>query len=89
MTRLFLSYSHQDEVLRKELEKHLAALQRSGVIDIWQDRRVGPGDEFGHEISKQLEAADIVLLLVSADFLASDYCFDIEMRRALERALLG
>ncbi|MBV2137066.1 MAG: toll/interleukin-1 receptor domain-containing protein [Candidatus Thiodiazotropha sp. (ex Ctena orbiculata)] len=85
MIRLFLSYSHQDEDLRKELEKHLAALRRDGVIDIWQDRRIGPGDEFDREISNQLESADIVLLLVSSDFLHSDYCYDIEMKRALER----
>ena len=84
MIRLFLSYSHQDEDLRKELEKHLAALRRDGVIDIWQDRRIGPGDEFDREISNQLESADIVLLLVSSDFLHSDYCYDIEMKRALE-----
>jgi hypothetical protein len=84
MMRLFLSYSHQDEDLRKEEEKHLAALRRDGVIDIWQDRRIGPGDEFDREISNQLESADIVLLLVSSDFLHSDYCYDIEMKRALE-----
>ncbi|PUB78700.1 MAG: hypothetical protein DBO99_05865 [gamma proteobacterium symbiont of Ctena orbiculata] len=89
MIRLFLSYSHQDEDLRKELEKHLAALRRDGVIDIWQDRRIGPGDEFDREISNQLESADIVLLLVSSDFLHSDYCYDIEMKRALERHAEG
>lgn len=89
MIRLFLSYSHQDEDLRKELEKHLAALRRDGVIDIWQDRRIGPGDEFDREISNQLEAANIVLLLVSSDFLHSDYCYDIEMKRALERHAEG
>ncbi len=89
MIRLFLSYSHQDEDLRKELEKHLAALRRDGVIDIWQDRRIGPGDEFDREISNQLKSADIVLLLVSSDFLHSDYCYDIEMKRALERHAEG
>lgn len=85
MIKLFLSYSHQDENLRKELEKHLASLRREGVIDVWQDRRIGPGDEFAREISNQLESADIVLLLVSSDFLHSDYCYDIEMKRAMER----
>ena len=89
MIKLFLSYSHQDEDLRKELEKHLAALRRDGVIDIWQDRRIGPGDEFDREISNQLESADIVLLLVSSDFLHSDYCYDIEMKRAMERHAEG
>jgi hypothetical protein len=55
MIRRFLSYSNQDEDLRKEAQKHLAALRRDGVIDIWQDRRIGPGDEFDREISKQPE----------------------------------
>lgn len=59
------------------------------MIDIWQDRRIGPGDEFDREISNQLESADIVLLLVSSDFLHSDYCYDIEMKRALERHAEG
>ena len=56
MMRLFLSYSHQDEDLRKEVEKHLAALRWDGVIDIWQNRRIGPGDEFDLEISNQRES---------------------------------
>lgn len=59
------------------------------MINIWQDRRIGPGDEFERKISRQLEAADIVLLLVSADFLHSDYCYDIEMTRAMERHFEG
>jgi hypothetical protein len=61
-------YSHQDKDLRKEVGKHLAALRRDDLIDIWQDRRIGPGDEFDREISNQLESADIVLQLVSSDF---------------------
>jgi hypothetical protein len=61
-------YSHQDEDLRKHVGKHLAALRRDDLIDIWQDRRIGPGDEFDREISNQLESADIVLQLVSSDF---------------------
>ena len=63
--------------------KHLAALRRDGVIDIWQDRRIGPSDEFDREISNQQESADIVLLLVISDFLHSHYCYDIEVKRAL------
>ena len=82
-------YSHQDEDLRKEVGKHLAALRRDGVIDIWQDRRNGPGDEFDREISNQPESEDIVLLLVSSDFLHSHYCYDIEMKRVLEHHAEG
>jgi internalin A len=83
--RVVYSYSHRDENLRNELETHLKLLQRQGRIDTWSDRRIDAGDEWKQRISDNFEAADIVLLLVSADFLASDYCFEIEMRRALER----
>ena len=82
---VFFSYSHQDEGLRNELEKHLSLLQRQSVIDIWSDHRIGPGEELGGEIDRHLESADIILLLVSPDFLNSDYCYDIEMKRAMER----
>ena len=85
MAHVFFSYSHADEELRNELEKHLAGLLRQGVITTWHDRRIGPGEELHGQIDEQLNAADIVLLLVSADFLASDYCHDVEMMRAMER----
>jgi hypothetical protein len=82
---LFYSYSHKDEALRDELETHLSLLRRQGVISGWHDRRIGAGSEWAGQIAHQLEAADVILLLVSADFLASDYCYDVEMKRALER----
>lgn len=85
MARIFISYSHKDEALRAELEKHLALLRREGAIELWSDHRILPGSEFDQDIARALEEAQIVLLLVSADFLASDYCFGVEMRRALER----
>ena len=85
MATLFFSYSHRDETLRDELEIHLTMLKRQGVITTWHDRRIGAGKEFGKEISHYLEEAEIILLLVSPDFLASDYCYDVEMARALER----
>ena len=81
----FMSYSHTDEELRHELEKHLAGLRRQGVISTWHDRRIGPGEEIHGQISAQLDSAEIILFLVSADFLASDYCYDGEMLRAMER----
>lgn len=89
MLELFFSYSHRDEPLRNELEVHLAMLKRQGVITTWDDRRIGAGKDFGNEISDSLDRADIVLLLVSPYFLASDYCYDVEMRRALERHHAG
>ena len=85
MAHVFFSYSHADEALRNELEKHLSVLRREDVITTWHDRRIGPGEELHGQINDQLNAADIVLLLVSADFLASDYCYDVEMMRAMER----
>ncbi|WP_438036742.1 pentapeptide repeat-containing protein [Sorangium sp. So ce204] len=83
--RLFFSYSHEDEGLRNDLEKHLAPLERDGLVRGWHDRRIAAGDEWAGQIDRNLEEADVILLLVSADFLASDYCFDREMKRALER----
>ncbi len=80
---VFFSYSHQDEELRNELEKHLSLLRRQGVIDLWSDHRINPGEELAGKIGQHLESADIILLLVSPDFLNSDYCYDIEMKRAM------
>ena len=85
MPSLFLSYSHKDEAVRDELEVHLAMLKRQGIIDAWHDRRIAAGDEWDHVIKENLENADIILLLVSPYFLASSYCYDIEVKRALER----
>jgi hypothetical protein len=83
--RIFFSYSHRDEAFRRTLEKHLSILKRQGVIQGWSDRDITAGDEWMIEIDENLEAADIVLLLVSDEFIASDYCWDKEMMRALER----
>ena len=85
MTTVFFSYSHVDEDLRDMLEKHLSALKHQGMIDTWHDRCIRAGDEFSSETSDKLESASIILLLVSADFIASSYCYDVEMKRALER----
>ena len=82
---LFYSYSHNDEALRNKFEIHLKLLQRQKVIDGWYDRKIGEGSEWKDTIDSNLETADIILLLISADFLASDYCFDIEVYRAMER----
>jgi TIR domain len=87
--KVFFSYSHRDESLRDELEKHFSLLKRSAIIETWHDRRIGVGKDFDKSISQYLESADIILLLISADFLASEYCYDREMRRALERHAAG
>ena len=83
--RLFYSYSHKDEALRDELEEHLALLKRQGYIVGWHDRRIGAGEEWKGQLDKNLEEAQIILLLISPSFLASDYCYDIETKRALDR----
>ncbi|MBN3951225.1 MAG: TIR domain-containing protein [Nostoc sp. NMS7] len=85
MATVFFSYSHRDETLRDELEVHLTMLKRQGFIETWHDRRITAGEEFDKSISKNLEEADIILLLVSSDFLASNYCYGIEMQRAMEK----
>ena len=85
LIHLFYSYSHKDEELRKELEDYLSLLRRQGVISGWHDRMIGAGKEWKDQLDKNLEEAQIILLLISSSFLASDYCSDIETKRALDR----
>jgi hypothetical protein len=84
LATLFFSYSHADEALRDQLEKHLSALKHQGLIETWHDRRILAGQEFGQEIDAHLETAEVILLLISSDFLASDYCYKRELARAME-----
>lgn len=82
---VFFSFSHKDEVLRDELAKHLEILKWSGEINAWHDRQILPGDKWDREIKDNLNAAQVILLLISSDFIASSYCRDIEIKRAIER----
>ncbi len=82
---LFYSYSHKDEHYRKRLEAHLSTLKQQGLIVGWHDRQITPGSEWNKEIVKQLETARIILLLISADFLHSEFCSSVELKRAMER----
>ncbi len=82
---VFYSYAHEDEDLREELDKHLALLKNEGVINPWHDRKIKPGDDWDREIRESLERAHIILLLVSPDFMASDYIWGKELKRAMER----
>lgn len=82
---VFLSYSHEDDEFRSRLIKHLSNLEYQGVISAWHDRQIPAGKERQGEIDHHLESAQLILLLVSADFLHSPCCYSIEMRRALER----
>lgn len=87
--KVFYSYAHRDEKLRNEVEKHLSPLRRSRQIATWHDRQIMPGADFATEIDRHLASSDIVLLLISSDFLASDYCYRREMQAAIERHLAG
>ncbi|WP_287604454.1 leucine-rich repeat domain-containing protein [Thiothrix sp.] len=83
--KLFISYSHADEAHKERLEKHLKAISRILPLTAWSDRHLFAGEAVDEQIFQQLNTADIVLLLVSPDFINSDYCFTKEMERALER----
>ncbi len=87
--KVFISYSHKDEQYLEALEAHLALLRRQSIIENWHDRKIEAGTEWSHEISDNLRNADIVILLISADFLASDYCYDTEVKQALAKHNAG
>ncbi len=83
--KIFFCYAHKDERLLNKLKAHLRPLQRQGLIDVWHDRDISAGTEWERVIGEQLNAADIILLLISPDFMNSDYCYSFEMKRAIER----
>lgn len=82
---IFLCYAHEDELLRNELARHLGVLKRQGFFEIWHDRVIIAGTEWEHEIDKHLNTAQVILLLVSQYFFDSDYCYLVEMKKAIER----
>jgi predicted helicase len=86
---LFYSYAHEDEALRDQLNTHLALLQQQGLIRPWHDREIVAGTLWGKEIDAHLQSARIILLLISPDFIASDYCYGVEMQEALKRHIAG
>src|SRR5690348_14541991 len=82
---LFISYAREDEALKMQLVKHLSLLRAQDIITVWHDRDISAGKDWVNEINVNLNTAHIILLLISADFLASEYCYSVEVRRALER----
>jgi TIR domain len=82
---IFCCYSRKDQPLLNELKAHLMPLQRQGLVKIWADTDISAGTEWEKEIEKHLDTAQIILLLVSPDFINSDYCYSKEMKRAIER----
>ena len=85
MPTVFLSYSHKDESLKAKLEAHLSTLKNQGLIEAWHDRQIKAGDDFNSVISAELDRANIILLLVSPEFLSSRYINDVEIKRAMQR----
>lgn len=87
--RVFISYSHKDKEFAAQLSTSCAQLRRDGWIHLWSDAEILPGSDWSDEIHAALEQADLVVLLISPDFIQSDFCYGIEMRRALERHAAG
>ena len=82
---IFTSYAHEDESLKDEMDKYLKVLKRSGKIETWNDRALIPGQEWNQTIMDELKKANIILLLVSVDFNASDFIWDKELAHAMKR----
>src|SRR5438067_2296592 len=82
---IFCCYAHEDESLLLKLKTHLNPLQREGLITVQSDIDISPGTEWEKEISHHLNTAQMILLLISPDFIASEYCYSVGMRRAIER----
>ena len=86
---IFICYAREDEEYRKGLEKQLRVLKRQHLINVWHDREIAPGMEWRQVIDSHLNAAHVILLLISPDFMDSDYCYGIEMIKAIEQHELG
>ncbi len=82
---VFISYSHHDKKYAKKLITHLASLKRSEQVDVWYDNDIDAGREWAKEINNNMQTADVILLLISAFFLESDYCYSKEAKYALQR----
>lgn len=87
--KLFYCYAREDKALREELEIHLSGLKRQYHLINWSDQEIIPGENWEQAINTHLDTADVILLLISPHFMASDYCYGTEMQRALERHLTG
>jgi hypothetical protein len=83
--RIFISYAHEDEDLKGELDKHLKVLKRSSKVEVWSDRQLAAGQEWDESIMSELRRANIILLLISVDFNASDFIWDKELAVAMDR----
>ena len=82
---VFCSYSRKDEKYLNELHTWLRGLELQRLIEWWHDREIVPGQEWREALDENLEAADVILLLISPDFIASDFAYEEEMRQAIAR----
>ena len=82
---VFISYAHEDKIFRKQLDKHLSNLKRQNVISSWYDGDIVPGTQWQSQIIEHLNRADVILLLISADFMASDFCYSVQLEQAIAR----
>lgn len=89
VVKVFFCYAHEDEPLLNKIKMQLKSLQRQGLIETWHDREISAGIEWEHEIDKHLTTAQIILLMISPDFMNSEYCNDIEVKQAIERHKRG
>lgn len=87
--KIFISYAAGDAVHRDNLTKHLAALRRSGKVTVWNDNQITPGQDWDEAIRQHLRQADIVALLLSGHFMASDHIWENELKISLERREKG
>ncbi len=78
--QVFYSYAAEDEVYRLQLETHLSLLRRQGAISEWHNRKITPGADSERTVATYLNTSSIILLLISPDFMASDYCYQVEMQ---------
>jgi Effector-associated domain 11/TIR domain len=83
--KIFISYAHEDESYKDKLLTSLANLKRQGYVAAWDDRQIPVGGEWDQHIKSALNDADVILLLISMDFIASEYCFGVEVAKAIER----
>ena len=82
--KIFISYAHKDELYKEELIEHMSGLRRAGIINEWDDRKIVAGQNWEEEISSSLTSSNIILFLISASFMNSDYCMGVEVKTALE-----
>ncbi|HEY7415977.1 MAG TPA: toll/interleukin-1 receptor domain-containing protein, partial [Ktedonobacteraceae bacterium] len=83
---IFCSYAHEDRAFIEDFRKHLRLMEREDLISTWYDASISPGQPWRSEVEQHLQSANLILLLISPDFLNSDFCMDVELPLALERS---